>query len=400
MKLHEHQAKEIFAKYGIPVPEGKAAFTLEQAKEIAEELGEFPLVVKAQVHCGGRGKAGGVKIVKNMDELEEAVSSLLGKTLKTFQCPDGKPVTRVLIEKATNIDKEYYAAITLDRSKSKPVLMASAAGGMEIEEIVKENPDAIIIETIDPELGLMPFQARKMAFKLGLPVKEAAKIFLKMWEIYKDLDASLVEINPLVVTKEGKVVALDAKMDIDDNALFRHPDLAELEDEEQLPPQEREAKKYNLNYVKLNGNIGCMVNGAGLAMTTMDIVKLAGGEPANFLDVGGGANVEQIANAFRILMGDPDVKVVFINIFGGILRVDRLAKGIIEASKMVEIRVPIVARLEGTNAEEGRKLLLESGLNIIPVKDMWEGVPWEGSSVFPHQHKRLFFTYSPLRPAE
>jgi len=373
MKLHEHQAKEIFAKYGIPVPEGKVAFTVEQAKEIAEELGEFPLVVKAQVHCGGRGKAGGVKIVKNMDELEEAVANLLGKTLKTFQCPDGKPVTRVLIEKATNIDKEYYAAITLDRSKSKPVLMASAAGGMEIEEIVKENPDAIIIETIDPELGLMPYQARKMAFKLGLPVKEAAKIFLKMWEVYKENDASLVEINPLVVTKEGKVVALDAKMDLDDNALFRHPELAELEDEEQLPPQEREAKKYNLNYVKLNGNIGCMVNGAGLAMTTMDIVKLAGGEPANFLDVGGGANVEQIANAFRILMGDPDVKVVFINIFGGILRVDRLAKGIIEASKMVEIRVPIVARLEGTNAEEGRKLLLESGLNIIPVKDMWEG---------------------------
>ncbi|MEO2153273.1 MAG: ADP-forming succinate--CoA ligase subunit beta [Aquificota bacterium] len=373
MKLHEHQAKEIFAKYGIPVPEGKVAFTVEQAKEIAEELGEFPLVVKAQVHCGGRGKAGGVKIVKNMEELEEAVASMLGKVLKTFQCPDGKPVTRVLIEKATNIDKEYYAAITLDRSKSKPVLMASAAGGMEIEEIVKENPDAIIIETIDPELGLMPYQARKMAFKLGLPVKEAAKIFLKMWEVYKDNDASLVEINPLVVTKEGKVVALDAKMDIDDNALFRHPDLAELEDEEQLPPQEREAKKYNLNYVKLNGNIGCMVNGAGLAMTTMDIVKLAGGEPANFLDVGGGANVEQIANAFRILMGDPDVKVVFINIFGGILRVDRLAKGIIEASKMVEIRVPIVARLEGTNAEEGRRLLLQSGLNIIPVKDMWEG---------------------------
>jgi len=373
MKLHEHQAKEIFAKYGIPVPEGKAAFSLEQAKEIAEELGEFPLVVKAQVHCGGRGKAGGVKIVKNMDELEEAVTSLLGKTLKTFQCPDGKPVTRVLIEKATNIDKEYYAAITLDRSKSKPVLMVSAAGGMEIEEIVKENPDAIIIEIIDPELGLMPYQARKLAFKLELPVKDTAKVFLKMWEIYKDLDASLVEINPLVLTKEGKVVALDAKMDIDDNALFRHPDLAELEDEEQLPPQEREAKKYNLNYVKLNGNIGCMVNGAGLAMTTMDIVKLAGGEPANFLDVGGGANVEQIANAFRILMGDPDVKVVFINIFGGILRVDRLAKGIIEASKMVEIRVPIVARLEGTNAEEGRKLLLESGLDIIPVKDMWEG---------------------------
>ncbi len=373
MKLHEHQAKEIFAKYGIPVPEGKVAFSLDQAKDIAEELGEFPLVVKAQVHCGGRGKAGGVKIVKNMEELEDAVANLLGRTLKTFQCPDGKPVTRVLIEKATNIDKEFYTAITLDRSKSKPVLMASAAGGMEIEEIVKENPEALIMETIDPELGLMPYQARKMAFKLGLPVREAAKIFLKMWEVYKENDASLVEINPLVLTKEGNIVALDAKMDIDDNALFKHPELAELEDEEQLPPQEREAKKYHLNYVKLNGNIGCMVNGAGLAMTTMDIIKLAGGEPANFLDVGGGANVEQIANAFRILMGDPDVKVVFINIFGGILRVDRLAKGIIEASKMVEITVPIVARLEGTNAEEGRKLLLESGLNIVPVKDMWEG---------------------------
>ena len=373
MKLHEHQAKEIFAKYGIPVPQGKVAFTLKEAKEVAEELGEFPLVVKAQIHCGGRGKAGGVKIVKNMEELEEAVNSLLGKVLKTFQCPDGKPVNRVLIEKATNIDKEYYLAITLDRSKSKPVIMVSAAGGMEIEEIVKENPEAIIIETIDPELGLMPYQARELAFRLNLPVKEFSNIALKLYKIYSDLDASLVEINPLVLTKEGNLIALDAKLDIDDNSVFRHKDIEEMEDETQIPELEVEAKKYGLNYIKLNGNIGCMVNGAGLAMATMDIIKLAGGEPANFLDVGGGANVEQIANAFRILMADPDVKAVFINIFGGILRVDRLAQGLIEASKIVELKVPVVARLEGTNVEEGKKMLQESGLNFIIAEDMWDG---------------------------
>lgn len=373
MKLHEHQAKEIFAKYGIPVPEGKVAFSLKEAREVAKELGEYPLVVKAQVHCGGRGKAGGVKVVKSEEELEQAVSDLLGKVLKTFQCPDGKPVNRVLIERATNIDKEYYLAITLDRSKSKPVIMASAAGGMEIEEIVKENPEAIIIETIDPELGLMPYQARELAFRLGLPVREFTSIALNLYKIYSELDASLVEINPLVLTKEGALVALDAKLDIDDNALFRHKDLEEMEDESQIPKLEAEAKKYGLNYIKLNGNIGCMVNGAGLAMATMDIIKLAGGEPANFLDVGGGANVEQIANAFRILMADPDVKVVFINIFGGILRVDRLAQGLIEASKIVELKVPVVARLEGTNVEEGKRLLQESGLNFIIAQDMWDG---------------------------
>ncbi|GAB6065128.1 ADP-forming succinate--CoA ligase subunit beta [Aquifex pyrophilus] len=373
MKLHEHQAKEIFAKYGIPVPEGKVAFSLKEAKDVAEELGEFPLVVKAQIHCGGRGKAGGVKVVKDMDELEKAVEGMLGKVLKTFQCPDGKPVNRVLIEKATNIDKEYYLAITLDRSKSKPVIMVSAAGGMEIEEIVKENPDAIIIETIDPELGLMPYQARELAFRLNLPVNEFANIALKLYKIYSELDASLVEINPLVLTKEGNLIALDAKVDIDDNALFRHKDLEEMEDESQIPELEAEAKKYGLNYIKLNGNIGCMVNGAGLAMATMDIIKLAGGEPANFLDVGGGANVEQIANAFRILMADPDVKAVFINIFGGILRVDRLAQGLIEASKMVELKVPVVVRLEGTNVEEGKRMLQESGLNFITAEDMWDG---------------------------
>ena len=373
MKLHEHQAKEIFAKYGIPVPEGKVAFTLKEAKQVAEELGSFPLVVKAQIHCGGRGKAGGVKIVKNMEELEQAVEGMLGKVLKTFQCPDGKPVSRVWIEKATAIDKEFYLSITLDRARSKPVIMASSAGGMEIEEIAKENPEAIIIEVIDPELGLMPYQARKLAFKLGLPVKDFAKIALSLYKIYTDLDASLVEINPLVLDKEGRIIALDAKLDIDDNALFRHKDIEEMEDETQISPLEVEAKKYGLNYIKLSGNIGCMVNGAGLAMATMDIIKLAGGEPANFLDVGGGANVEQIANAFRILMADEDVKAVFINIFGGILRCDRLAQGLVEAGKMVELKVPIVVRMEGTNVEEGKRILAESGMNFINAEDMWDG---------------------------
>ncbi len=373
MKLHEHQAKEIFAKYGLPVPEGKVAFTLKEAKQVAEELGTFPLVVKAQIHCGGRGKAGGVKIVKNMEELQQAVEGMLGKVLKTFQCPDGKPVNRVWIEKATAIDREYYLSITLDRARSKPVIMASAAGGMEIEEIAKENPDAIIIEEIDPELGLMPYQARKLAFKLGLPVKEFSKMALTLYRIYTELDASLVEINPLVLDKEGNLIALDAKLDIDDNALFRHKDIEEMEDESQISPLEVEAKKYGLNYIKLSGNIGCMVNGAGLAMATMDIIKLAGGEPANFLDVGGGANVEQIANAFRILMADEDVKAVFINIFGGILRCDRLAQGLVEAGKMVELNVPIVVRIEGTNVEEGKKILAESGMNFINAEDMWDG---------------------------
>jgi succinyl-CoA synthetase beta subunit len=373
MKLHEHQAKEILKKYNLPVPEGKVAFSLQEAKQTAEELGEFPLVVKAQVHCGGRGKAGGVKLVKNMEELEAAVEGMLGKVLKTFQCPDGKPVNRILIEKATPIEKEYYLSITLDRSVSKPVLMASAEGGMEIEEVAKEKPEAIHMLHIDPDLGLMPSQARRLAFKLGLPVNDFVKIALGLYKAYEELDASLVEINPLVLTKDGKLVLLDAKVEIDDNALFRHKDLEEMEDLTQLDPLEVEAKTYSLNYIKLDGNIGCMVNGAGLAMTTMDIIKLAGGEPANFLDVGGGANVEQIANAFRILMADKNVKAVFINIFGGILRCDRLANGLVEAAKMVEIRVPVVVRMEGTNVEEGKRILSESGLNFITAEDMWDG---------------------------
>jgi Succinyl-CoA synthetase, beta subunit len=373
MKLHEHQAKEILKKYNLPVPEGKVAFSLQEAKQVAEELGEFPLVVKAQVHCGGRGKAGGVKLVKNMEELETAVESMLGKVLKTFQCPDGKPVNRVWIEKATPIEKEYYLSITLDRSVSKPVLMVSAEGGMEIEEVAKEKPEAIHMLHIDPDLGLMPSQARKLAFKLGLPVNDFVKIALGLYKAYEELDASLVEVNPLVLTKDGKLVLLDAKVEIDDNALFRHKDLEEMEDLTQLDPLEVEAKTYSLNYIKLDGSIGCMVNGAGLAMTTMDIIKLAGGEPANFLDVGGGANVEQIANAFRILMSDKNVKAVFINIFGGILRCDRLANGLVEAAKMVEIKVPVVVRMEGTNVEEGKRILSESGLNFITAEDMWDG---------------------------
>lgn len=373
MKLHEHQAKEVFARYGIPVPKGGVAFSLKEARQVAEELGEFPLVVKAQVHCGGRGKAGGVKLVRSLQELEQAVEGMLGKVLKTFQCPDGKPVNRVWIERATAIDKEFYLSITLDRARSKPVLMASASGGMEIEEVAKENPEAIVVDEIDPALGLMPYQARKLAFKLGLPPKEFSSLVLSLYRLYVDMDASLVEINPLVLDKEGRLIALDAKVEIDDNALFRHKDVEEMEDLTQISPLEVEAKKYGLNYIKLSGNIGCMVNGAGLAMATMDIIKLAGGEPANFLDVGGGANVEQIANAFRILMADEDVKAVFINIFGGILRCDRLAHGLVEAGKMVELSVPIVVRMEGTNVEEGKRILAESGMNFINAKDMWDG---------------------------
>jgi succinyl-CoA synthetase beta subunit len=373
MKLHEHQAKEIFARYGIPVPDGRVAFSVEEAIKGARELGEYPLVVKAQVHCGGRGKAGGVKLVNNESELKEAVEGLLGKVLKTFQCPDGKPVSRVWIEKATDIGRELYLSITLDRSRSKPVIMASEAGGMEIEEVAKEKPDAILMEEIDPALGLMPSQARRIAFKIGLPVREFTSLALNLYKAYSELDASLVEVNPLVETKSGGLIALDAKIDIDDNALFRHKDLAELEDETQISPLEVEAKKFGLNYIKLSGNIGCMVNGAGLAMATMDIIKLAGGEPANFLDVGGGANVEQIANAFRILMADEDVKAVFINIFGGILRCDRLAEGLVTAGKMVELSVPIVVRMEGTNVEEGKRILSESGMNFINAEDMWDG---------------------------
>jgi len=377
MKVHEHQAKEIFAKYGLPVPKGYPAFTVEEAVEAAQQLGTFPVVVKAQIHAGGRGKAGGVKLANNLDEVQKFAAELLGKTLVTFQTgPEGLPVSRIYIEEGTNIDKEYYVAITLDRSKSKLIIMASSEGGMEIEEVAAKNPEAIITEEIDPFIGLRPFQARNIALKLGFPkklVNKVAGVFLKLYDVYMKEDASMVEINPLVLTKEGNVVVLDAKVDFDDNALFRHPDIMEMEDPTQESELEVKAKQYNLNYIKLDGNIACMVNGAGLAMATMDTIKLAGGEPANFLDVGGSANAEQIANAFKIILSDPNVKAIFINIFGGILRCDRLAEGIIQASKEVNPHVPIVVRMEGTNVELGKKMLAESGLDLIPADTMWEG---------------------------
>ena len=377
MKVHEHQAKEIFAKYGLPVPKGYPAFTVEEAVEAAQQLGKFPVVVKAQIHAGGRGKAGGVKLANSLDEVQQYAAELLGKTLVTFQTgPEGLPVSRIYIEEGTNIDKEYYVAITLDRSKSKLIIMASSEGGMEIEEVAATNPEAIITEEIDPFIGLRPFQARNIALKLGFPKKlinKVAGVFLKLYDVYMKEDASMVEINPLVLTKEGNVVVLDAKVDFDDNALFRHPDIMEMEDPTQESELEVKAKQYNLNYIKLDGNIACMVNGAGLAMATMDTIKLAGGEPANFLDVGGSANAEQIANAFKIILSDPNVKAIFINIFGGILRCDRLAEGIIQASKEVNPHVPIVVRMEGTNVELGKKMLAESGLDLIPADTMWEG---------------------------
>ncbi|WP_456392427.1 ADP-forming succinate--CoA ligase subunit beta [Persephonella sp.] len=377
MKVHEHQAKEIFKKYGLPVPQGYPAFTVEEAVEAAQQIGKFPVVVKAQIHAGGRGKAGGVKLAHSLDEVQKYAAELLGKTLVTFQTgPEGLPVSRIYIEEGTNIDKEYYVAITLDRSKSKLIIMASAEGGMEIEEVAATNPDAIITEVIDPFMGLRPFQARNIALKLGFPknlINKVASVFLKLYDVYMKEDASMVEINPLVLTKEGNIVVLDAKVDFDDNALFRHPDIMEMEDPTQESELEVKAKQYNLNYIKLDGNIACMVNGAGLAMATMDTIKLAGGEPANFLDVGGSANAEQIANAFKIILSDPNVKAIFINIFGGILRCDRLAEGIIQASKEVKPHVPIVVRMEGTNVELGKKMLAESGLDLIPADTMWEG---------------------------
>jgi len=377
MKVHEHQAKEIFRKYGLPVPRGYPAFDVKETVEAAEELGTWPVVVKAQIHAGGRGKAGGVKLAKSIEEVGQIASELLGKKLATFQTgPEGLPVSRLYIEEATAIDKEFYVAITLDRSKSKPIIMVSAAGGMEIEEVAATNPEAIITKTIEPFIGLRSYHARELALKLGLPknlLNKAASIFTTLYKIYIELDASMVEINPLVLTKDGNIVILDAKIEFDDNGLFRHPEIMEMDDSTQISSLEVEAKKFNLNYIKLDGNIACMVNGAGLAMSTMDTIKLAGGEPANFLDVGGSANATQIANAFKIILSDPNVKAIFINIFGGILRCDRLAEGIITAAKEVSINVPVIVRMEGTNVELGKKMLQESGLPLITADTMWEG---------------------------
>jgi succinyl-CoA synthetase beta subunit len=368
MNIHEYQAKEILQKYGVAVPGGKVAFSAEGAEQVARELGGNVFVVKAQIHAGGRGKGGGVKVVKSLAEAREAAGKMLGMNLVTHQTgPEGKEVQKMLIEKGIDIARELYLGIVLDRSVSKLVVMASTEGGVEIEKVAAETPEKIFKEYIEPEVGMQPFQARRIAFKLGLAgdqIKHATRFILALYNAFVDTDASLAEINPLVVTKFGEVLALDAKVNFDDNALYRQKTVSEMRDLHEENPLEVEASKHDLNYIKLDGDVGCMVNGAGLAMATMDIIKLAGGMPANFLDVGGGANVDTVRNGFQILLADPNVKAVLVNIFGGIVRCDRVAKGIIEAARSVKINVPMVIRLEGTNAEEGARLLKESGMNF------------------------------------
>ena len=368
MKIHEYQAKEILKKYNVAVPKGKVAFSVEEAVSAANEIGGNVWVVKAQIHAGGRGKGGGVKVAKSIDEVREYAQNILGMTLITHQTgPEGKKVKRLLIEQGINILRELYVGITLDRALSKNVLMVSTEGGMEIEKVAAETPERIVKETVEPELGLQQYQARKLAYSLGLSgdqLKNCVKFLIALYDAYEKTDASLAEINPLVVTKEGNVLALDAKMNFDDNALDRHPDIVAYRDLDEEDPLEVEASKYSLNYIKLDGNVGCMVNGAGLAMATMDIIKLAGGMPANFLDVGGGANKTTVSNGFKIILSDPNVKAILINIFGGIVRCDRVAEGVIDAAKEMHVHVPIVVRLEGTNAKEAGVLLNQSGLNF------------------------------------
>ena len=370
MKIHEYQAKAILREYGVEVPRGFPVFTAEEARQAAVDLGGGTVVVKAQIHAGGRGKGGGVKVVDGPDEAYETARRLLGMQLVTHQTgPEGKEVKRLLVEEGMDIRKEYYFGIVIDRASNCPVLMASTEGGMEIEKVAAETPEKIIKEYVHPGLGLRPFQATKIAYKLGLDgklVRQASKMFMNLYQAFEANDCSLVEINPLVATGDGRILALDAKINFDDNAQYRHQDAwTELRDFSEEEPLEIEASKYGLNYIKLDGNVGCMVNGAGLAMATMDIIKLSGGEPANFLDVGGGANAEGVANAFRIILSDPNVKAVLINIFGGIVRCDRIANGIIEATKIVDVNVPLVVRLEGTNAEEASKILEDSGIDMI-----------------------------------
>jgi succinyl-CoA synthetase beta subunit len=376
MKIHEYQGKAILRKYGVAVPNGEMASTPEEAAAIAKKLlasGSGGAVVKAQIHAGGRGKGGGVKIAKSAEEAGELARKMLGMTLVTHQTgPEGRVVRRLLVEETLPIDRELYLAILVDRAEGKPLVMASASGGMEIEQVAEENPDAILKEYIDPA-GLASFQARKIAFALGLKpaqIGDAVKFMQGLYRAFTETDASMLEINPFITTTDGRLFALDAKVTFDDNALFRHADLKELRDITEEDPLEVEASKYSLNYIKLEGNVGCMVNGAGLAMATMDIIKYAGGMPANFLDVGGGANEEQVGHAFEILLSDKSVKAVLINIFGGILRVDTLAKGVVAAARKTNLSLPVVLRLEGTNVEEGKKILMESGLNFIVAEAM------------------------------
>ena len=376
MKIHEYQAKAILAEFGVPVPRGRVATTPTEARGIAQELGG-PVVVKAQIHAGGRGKGGGVRPAQTPDAAERVAAQILGMMLRTHQTgPEGQRVRRVLVEEAMAIQQELYLGIVIDRATGLPACMASAAGGMDIEEVARTRPDAISTVRVDPATGLRPFHARTLAFALGLrgePVKAAAAVIANLYRAFEAKDCSLAEINPLVVTGDGRILALDAKLTFDDNALFRHPEVQALRDRDEESPLEVEASQYSLNYIKLDGTVGCMVNGAGLAMATMDIIKLAGGEPANFLDVGGGASAEQIENAFRILISDPSVKAVLINIFGGILRCDRLAEGVIRAVRSLGVTLPIVIRMEGTNVELGQQMLRESGLNFIAAQGMQDG---------------------------
>jgi len=373
MKIHEYQAKAILAKYGVTVPKSQVVHSPEEARAAAEKLG-LPVVVKAQIHAGGRGKGGGVKLAKSVDEAADLAKKMLGMTLITHQTgPEGREVKTLLIEEGLKIKHEFYLGIVVDRATGKPVFMASSEGGMDIEEVAANRPEKILKEFIDPAVGFRGFQARKLAFGLGLPgelVGKAAKFMTALYKAFVDSDATLMEINPFLLTEDGELYALDAKMNFDDNAMFRHKDYPELRDLNEEEPLEIEASKFDLNYIKLDGNIACMVNGAGLAMATMDIIKLAGGEPANFLDVGGGASQQRVENAFRILLADEHVKAVLINIFGGIVRCDMVAAGVIEAAKNLGVKVPIVVRLEGTNVEKGQELLRTSGLNFTVADGM------------------------------
>jgi succinyl-CoA synthetase beta subunit len=377
LKIHEYQAKSVLARFGVPVPRGEVTFTAHDAAAIAEQLGTSVVVVKAQIHAGGRGKGGGVKLAKSPHEAERLAKQMIGMTLVTHQTgPEGRKVGRVLIEEGLQIERELYLSMLIDRATGRPVIIASAAGGMDIEEVAATHPEEILREHVDPATGVLPFQARNLAFAMGLesgPAGRMVKVLESIFKAFIVSVASIIVINPLILTKSGDLIALDAKVTLDDNALYRHPDLREFRDLSEEDPLEVEASKFSLNYIRLDGNIGCMVNGAGLAMATMDIIKLAGGEPANFLDVGGGANAEQIKNAFRILMADKNVKAVFINIFGGILRCDILAAGVIAAVKELGVPVPIVIRMEGTNVEEGKRMLRESGLNFTTADEMADG---------------------------
>jgi len=376
VKIHEYQAKSVLSRFGVPIPKGDVAFTPAEARDVAAKLGTAVVVVKAQIHAGGRGKGGGVKLAKSPAEAEQLATAMLGMTLITHQTgPEGRKVGRVLVEQGLDIARELYLSVLIDRAVQAPVIIASSEGGMDIEEVAAHTPEKILRVTVNPGVGFVPFQGRQLAFAMGLDGPQTSKFVTLLASIYKafiETDASMIEINPLIVTKQGDLLALDAKVTFDDNALYRHPDLKELRDLGEEDPLEVDASSFALNYIRLDGNIACMVNGAGLAMSTMDIIKLSGGEPANFLDVGGGANAEQIKNAFRILMADTNVKAVLINIFGGILRCDVLAQGVIAAVKDLGVPVPVVIRMEGTNVAEGKRLLAESGLNFTTADSMGE----------------------------